>query len=172
MRYVLIDRILAVTPGRALTAIKNVSLSDDLVSSDAAGRPALPGSMVLESMAQAAGLLAIATRGAQAQPVLAKVQPFASHGDAVPGDQVRLEAALEDVRPEGCRAAVTASVDGRALAVATIYLGFVPLDAARAAVMRAALDDTFPGWFGTGWAVAADERSRVTHESGAGIERR
>lgn len=147
MRYVLIDRILAVTPGRALTAIKNVSLSDDLVSRYGPGRSALPGAMLLESMAQAAGLLAIATRGAQAQPVLAKVQPFVSQADAVPGDQVRLEAALEDVRPEGCRAAVTASVAGRPVADATIYLGFVPLDDARATVMRAALEDAFPGWF-------------------------
>lgn len=147
MRYVLIDRILALTPGRRLAAIKNVSVSDDLVSTYGAGRSALPASMVLEAMAQGAGLLAIATIGARAQPVLAKVQPFTSHGDAAPGDQIRIDAALEDVRPEGCRAHVTASVDGRPLADAMVYLGFVPLDEARAAVMRTVLEDTFPGWF-------------------------
>ena len=147
MRYVLLDRILEVTPGRTLTAVKNVSVSDDLVSTYGPGRSALPASMVLESMAQGAGLLAVATTGAQAQPVLAKVQPFTSHRDAVPGDQIRIEAALEDVRSEGCRAHVSASVDGRPLADAMVYLGFVPLDEARAAVLRAALQDTFPGWF-------------------------
>lgn len=147
MRYVLIDRILAIAPGRTLTALKNVSASDDLVSTYGRGRSALPASMVLEAMAQGAGLLATATNGAQAQPVLAKVQPFTSHGDAAPGDQIRIEAALEDVRPEGCRAHVIASVDGRPLADAMVYLGFVPLDEARAAIMHAALEDTFPGWF-------------------------
>jgi 3-hydroxyacyl-[acyl-carrier-protein] dehydratase len=147
VRYVLIDRILAITPGGTLTALKNVSASDDLVSSYGRGRSALPASMVLESMAQGAGLLAVATTGVQVQPVLAKVQPFTSQGDAVPGDQIRIEAALQDVRPEGCRANVTASVGGRPLADATIYLGFVPLDDARTVMLRAALEDAFPGWF-------------------------
>lgn len=147
MRYVLIDRILALTPGCALTAIKNVSVSDDLVSQYGPGRSSLPGSMVLEAMAQAAGLLAIATAGGRTQPVLAKVQPFTSHAEAAPGDQIRIDAALEDLRAEGCRAHVTASVDGRPLADATVYLGFVPLDETRAGVMRAALENTFPDWF-------------------------
>lgn len=147
VRYVLLDRILAITPGHTVSALKNVSASDDLVSRYGPGRSALPASMVLEAMAQGAGVLAVATTGARVQPVLAKVQPFTSRGDAVPGDQIRIDGALEDLRSEGCRAHVTAAVDGRPLADATIYLGFVPLDEARAVVLRAALEDAFPGWF-------------------------
>ena len=144
MRYVLIDRIVSLAPGRTLSGFKNVTAAEDLVSDEGRGRRALPASMVLEAMAQGAGLLALATSDGRSQPVLAKVQPFASYGDAVPGDQVRIDAALEDVRTEGCRARVTASIDGRPLADATVYLGFVALDDAQAAVMRAALEETFP----------------------------
>jgi 3-hydroxymyristoyl/3-hydroxydecanoyl-(acyl carrier protein) dehydratase len=147
MRYVLIDRILAVTPGRALSAMKNVSASDDLVRHYAGRGSALPASMVLEAMAQAAGLLAVATSDAAVQPVLAKVQPCVSRAETVPGDQLRIDAVLEDVRAEGCRARVAAAAGGRPVAEATIYLGFVALDSGRAAVLRAALAESFPGWF-------------------------
>ena len=155
MRYVLIDRIVAVTPGRALTAVKNVSASDDLVTRYAPGVSALPSSMVLEAMAQAAGLLVVATIGVRAQPVLAKVQPFEAHGLAVPGDQIRLDAELEDLRDEGCRARVAASVSGRPLADATIYLGLVPLDEGTALRLREALADSFTDFFEVGPQVEA-----------------
>ena len=96
MRYILIDRITALVPGHSLDAIKHVRQADDLVSRDAAGRCALPAAMVLEAMAQAAGLLVAASLAVPAQPVLAKVQPFTAYGDARPGDAVAIRAELGD----------------------------------------------------------------------------
>src|SRR5205814_481907 len=87
------------------------------------GISALPASMVLETMAQAAGLLVAATVPAPSLPVLAKVQPFSAHGLARPGDCVTVDARLEDVREEGCRTTVTAAVGGRLLAAATARSG-------------------------------------------------
>jgi 3-hydroxymyristoyl/3-hydroxydecanoyl-(acyl carrier protein) dehydratase len=151
MRYVLIDRITALVPGQSLAAIKHVGHGDDLVTRYAAGLSALPGAMLLEAMAQAAGLLVAATIVTPTQPVLAKVQPFTAYGDARPGDSVAIRVELEEIRSEGCRARVAASIDDRPLADATIYLALVPLEEgsadSRASVLRAALADTFPEWF-------------------------
>lgn len=151
MRYILIDRITALVPGHSLEAIKNVCQAEDLVSRDAAGRSALPAAMVLEAMAQAAGLLVAASIAVPAQPVLAKVQPFTAYGEARPGDAVAIRAELEELRAEGCRARVAASIDARPLADATIFLALVPLEgagaASRAASMRTMLAETFPEWF-------------------------
>jgi 3-hydroxyacyl-[acyl-carrier-protein] dehydratase len=148
VRYVLIDRITALEPGRRLAAIKNVSLSDDLVTRIRPGVSALPGSMVLEAMAQAAGLLVVASVQAPAQPVLAKVQPFTAHADATAGDRIELLAQLQDLRSEGARASVTAAVDGQTIAEAVIYLGLMPIEGDdRIALMRERLADAFPGWF-------------------------
>src|SRR5258708_10693349 len=151
MRYILIDRITALVPGHSLDAIKNVSHAEDLVTRDGAGRSALPGTMVLEAMAQAAGLLAAATIAVPAQPVLAKVQPFTAYRDARPGDAVAIRAELEELRTEGCRTRVAASIDDRPLADATIFLALVPLQgpgaASRAASMPPLLAETFPQWF-------------------------
>ena len=151
MRYVLIDRITGLEAGRSLTAFKNVSLSDDLVVPVAPGVSALPASMVLEAMAQAAGLLVIASSTQLAQPVLAKVQPFTAYGHAKAGDRVTMRAELDDLRGEGARVRVTASVDGALLAEAVIVLALMPIDndEERIALMRERLDDTFPGWFDT-----------------------
>lgn len=151
MRYVLIDRITSLVPGRSLTAIKNVSVSDDLVTRYAPGVSALPASMALEAMAQAAGILVAATIDFRAQPVLAKVQPFAAYGRAAPGDQIDLRADLEELNDVGCRAQVTAHVGQTLLAEAFIYLALVPLERREqsldSAELRAVMRDTFPGWF-------------------------
>jgi 3-hydroxymyristoyl/3-hydroxydecanoyl-(acyl carrier protein) dehydratase len=148
VRYVLVDRITALAPGRALSGIKNVSLSDDLVGPIRPGVSALPGSMVLEAMAQAAGLLVVASVDEPAQPVLAKVQPFRAYTDAVAGDRIELHAELQDLRSEGARANVTALVDGKVIADAVIYLGLMPIEGEeRVAMMRERLASTFPGWF-------------------------
>jgi 3-hydroxyacyl-[acyl-carrier-protein] dehydratase len=149
VRYVLVDRITALEPGRTLAAIKNVSVSDDLVRRVGPGVSALPASMLLEAMAQAAGLLVIASAERPAQPVLAKVQPFSAHAEPVAGDQVQLRATLEDLRTEGARTQVTASVDGTTIAEAVIYLGLMSIEGdERVALMREGLADAFPGWFG------------------------
>jgi 3-hydroxyacyl-[acyl-carrier-protein] dehydratase len=151
MRYVLVDRITSLTPGQTLRAIKNVTAADAMVTRHGPGLWVFQAAMVLEAMAQAAGLLAIATTEGRVLPVLAKVRLFTSHRHAVPGDQLCLEARLEDVRAEGCRASVTASVDNMLAADAAIYLGFVALETPAAAgspaPVLAALTDSFPGWF-------------------------
>jgi hypothetical protein len=119
----------------------------------APGVSALPASMVLEAMAQAAGLLVIASSTQLAQPVLAKVQPFAAYGHAKAGDRITMRAELEDLRDEGARVRVTASVDGASLAEAVIVLALMPIDGderdVRVQLMRERLDETFPGWFDT-----------------------
>jgi 3-hydroxymyristoyl/3-hydroxydecanoyl-(acyl carrier protein) dehydratase len=151
MRYILVDRITALVPGHSLDAIKNVTHAEDLVTRDRAGRSALPAAMVLEAMAQAAGLLVAASSTVAAQPVLAKVQPFAAYDEARPGDAIAIRVELEELRAAGCRARVSAAIASRPLADATIFLALVPLDgaglAARSVSMRALLAETFPGWF-------------------------
>jgi len=151
MRYVLIDRITALVPGQSLDAIKSVTHADDLVTRYAPGLFALPATMVLEAMAQAAGLLAGASVTTMVQPLLAKVQPFTAYRDARPGDRVAIRAEIAEIRSEGCRTQVSASTDDGRLADATIYLAFFPLDgdgaASRAATLRAMLADMYPRWF-------------------------
>ncbi len=151
MRYVLVDRITELRKGYSLRGIKNVTMSDDLMTTHWTGQTLLPSAMLLESMAQAAGLLVATIIDCSAQPVLAKVQPFAAHGQARAGDQIELYVKLEDLREEGCRAMAVATIANCALAEATIYLALIPFgeDIARTRreLLRAHLATLSPGWF-------------------------
>lgn len=103
--------------------------------------------MLLEAMAQTAGVLAAASAGWTRQPVLAKVQPFTAYGMAVPGDQIVIDASLEDQKDEGCRANVRATIDGAPIADATIYLALIGADDVdRASMARRTFAELFPGW--------------------------
>jgi 3-hydroxyacyl-[acyl-carrier-protein] dehydratase len=152
MRYVLLDRIVALEPGNRLRAIKNVTIGDDLVRHHGDGLRTLPSSMLVEAMAQAGGLLAYVTVDFAALPVLAKVSRAECDAWARPGDRVELDARLDDLRAEGCEIDAVACIDGRAVARATFVLALVGLDgeteSRRAELHRNYLATLFPEWFG------------------------
>jgi 3-hydroxyacyl-[acyl-carrier-protein] dehydratase len=148
VRYVLVDRILSLTPHQHLRALKNVTATDEAAVSAGAGMPHLPAAMLLESMAQAAGLLVIASSATAVQPVLAKVQAFAMSSLARPGDRIVVDASLDDLRPEGARLRVTAGVDERTIASAVVLLALVGIDAPdEQQLLTARLAALFPAWF-------------------------
>lgn len=57
MRFVLIDRILEVDPGRSLVALKNLSLSEEYLADHFPGFPVMPGVLMLEALTQAGAWL-------------------------------------------------------------------------------------------------------------------
>jgi 3-hydroxyacyl-[acyl-carrier-protein] dehydratase len=130
MRYCMVDRFLEFESGKRALAIKNVSLSDDLTTEYQPGKSFLPPTMLLESIAQTAGILLMSSLQNLGQAMLAKVSTFRCPGVALPGDQVKIEVLLEDIRDEGCRVNANARVDGNVIAEATFLLAIVPSDVA------------------------------------------
>ena len=57
----LIDRVIDFTPGESLHAIKNVSINEPIFTGHFPNQPIFPGVLILESMAQATGLLGFKT---------------------------------------------------------------------------------------------------------------
>lgn len=57
MRFVLIDRILDVQPGRSLRAVKNLSLAEEYLNDHFPGFPVMPGVLMLEALTQAGAWL-------------------------------------------------------------------------------------------------------------------
>ncbi len=54
MRFSLIDRVIAIEPGKSITAVKGVSLSEEYLADHFPRFPVLPGVLMLEAMTQAA----------------------------------------------------------------------------------------------------------------------
>ena len=62
----MIDRVLECEPGKRIVALKNVSVNEPFFQGHFPGVPIMPGVLILEAMAQAAGVLAFSTQGQQA----------------------------------------------------------------------------------------------------------
>jgi len=61
--FLLIDRVLDYEPGKRLTAIKNISFNEPIFTGHFPQKPIYPGVLILESLAQATGILAFRTVG-------------------------------------------------------------------------------------------------------------
>ena len=61
--FLMIDRVLSVTVGESLTAIKNVTVNEPCFTGHFPENPVMPGVLILEALAQAAAILAYLTDG-------------------------------------------------------------------------------------------------------------
>ena len=154
MRYILIDRITAYESGKMLKAIKNVTFSDGVGRPHGANWMPFPAAFVMESMAQAAGLLVAMTIDYKAQPVLAKVQQMRVYGRAKPGDRLDVFAGLEDIQEEGARLYVKSSRSGVPIAEATVFLSLLSFEALgmekaskHRRMLRSVVANLAPEWF-------------------------
>ncbi|MDH4375631.1 MAG: 3-hydroxyacyl-ACP dehydratase FabZ [Ramlibacter sp.] len=95
----LVDRVLSLTKGERIVAIKNVTINEPFFTGHFPHRPVMPGVLILEAMAQAAALLSFATEGVT--PDDKTVYYFAGIDGArfkrpvEPGDQLTMEVSLE-----------------------------------------------------------------------------
>jgi 3-hydroxyacyl-[acyl-carrier-protein] dehydratase len=94
--FLLVDRVLEIEPHKRLRAIKNVTINEPFFQGHFPGHPVMPGVLIIEAMAQAAGLLTQLSdppRPPDAeQPVyyLVKVDKARFSRIVVPGDQLSL----------------------------------------------------------------------------------
>ncbi len=130
----MIDRVKECEPGKRIVALKNVSANEPYFQGHFPGRPILPGVLILEAMAQAAGLL-----------VFSAEQP-AGHADGsvyyyvgidnarfkkpvVPGDQLELEVTFERMLRGIGKFSCQARVAGAVVAEAQILCSVRPVGA-------------------------------------------
>jgi 3-hydroxyacyl-[acyl-carrier-protein] dehydratase len=61
--FLMVDRVLECVPGKTIRALKNVTVNEPFFPGHFAHRPVMPGVLILEALAQAAGILAFRTAG-------------------------------------------------------------------------------------------------------------
>jgi UDP-3-O-[3-hydroxymyristoyl] N-acetylglucosamine deacetylase / 3-hydroxyacyl-[acyl-carrier-protein] dehydratase len=128
----LVDRVLELQPGRRVVAIKNVSVNEPFFQGHWPGRPIMPGVLIIEAMAQAAGVLIAATMPRYGRAALiASIDDVKLRRPVVPGDQLRLEIVGQRIKQNTAYVTGVAKV-GEALA-AQAKIRFVMVDAQLAA---------------------------------------
>ncbi len=116
MRFYLIDRIEEIRYGDYATAVKCVTLSEEIFNEHFPGHPIFPGSLLMEGMAQLAGSLFELTMRHREEPmlraVLSLVNRLKFRRPVVPGDRVLIRATITSMHTESGMAKVKAEVDG------------------------------------------------------------
>ena len=110
MRRYWIDRFEVFVRGQRAVAIKNVALSEEPFDGYSPGYPVMPASLIVEGMAQTAGLLIGEMDGFAQRVVLAKIGKAVFHFPAHPGDTLRYTATILDMKSDGAMATVTSHV--------------------------------------------------------------
>jgi 3-hydroxyacyl-[acyl-carrier-protein] dehydratase len=129
----MIDRVKELDPGKRIVALKNVSANEPHFQGHFPGRPIMPGVLILEAMAQAAGVMVFSAQG-NGQQSERSVYYYVGIDNArfkkpvVPGDQLEIEViferALRGIGKFGC----VARVAGQTVAEATILCSIKAVD--------------------------------------------
>jgi 3-hydroxyacyl-[acyl-carrier-protein] dehydratase len=121
MRWFWIDRFEEFVRGKHATAVKNVSLAEEHLHDHFPGAAMMPSSLIVEGMAQTAGLLVADAIEFNRRVVLAKVAAADFQFDAVPGDSIRFHAEILDLKPAGSLAKVRSTVGDREQGEAELF---------------------------------------------------
>ena len=147
MRYLLLDRILTLRPPESATAIKCVSLADDVFVDHFPGHPVMPGALLIEALAQLGGVLVEATlreRGRdRLHAILTMVDRARFRQMVRPGDRVELRAEGMAAGEDGGRVRGLAHVEGALAVEAELTFALMPITDERLIERRREILDTW-----------------------------
>lgn len=127
MRWFWVDRFIDFKSGKSARAVKNVSLAEEHLHDHFPGYPVQPPALMIEGMAQTAGVLVGEAFDFREKVILAKIGSAKFHRLVTPGDQIVYNAeVIDEIRPEG--ASIRGTITCGDELVAEIELMFVHLD--------------------------------------------
>jgi 3-hydroxyacyl-[acyl-carrier-protein] dehydratase len=127
--FLMVDRVLSVTPGKSIVAVKNVSANEAYFMGHFPGHPVMPGVLVIEALAQAGGVLAWESATAEQRLwvlYLVGIDETRFRQAVRPGDQLLLKVDLVQRKRNLWRFQARAEVDGKAVAETVLLLADGP----------------------------------------------
>ncbi len=122
--FLLVDRVIELEHGKSITAIKNVSYNEPYFLGHFPVKPVMPGVLIIEALAQAAGLLAFETQGVVPDDdelfYLVGVDKARFKQPVYPGDQLMLQVEIQKSMRGIWKFSGAATVDGKLAASADL----------------------------------------------------
>lgn len=120
--FLLIDRVIDLTPKERIVAIKNVTINEPFFAGHFPGNPIMPGVLILEAIAQAGGALLLTEVQDRADKlmVFTGIERARFRRPVVPGDQLRIEVEVKVWRQNAVRMEGKAFVGDKRAAEATV----------------------------------------------------
>lgn len=115
--FLLVDRVISFEADNKISAIKNITINEPIFTGHFPGAPVFPGVLIIEALAQAAGILAFKSRDRSLEDgyiyYLAGTDKTKFKRSVIPGDQVRLEVEIINLRNHWMKASGKAWVDNK-----------------------------------------------------------
>jgi 3-hydroxyacyl-[acyl-carrier-protein] dehydratase len=93
--FLLVDRVIDIVPGQSATGIKNVSVNEPFFQGHFPGRPIMPGVLIVEAMAQTAGIVVVdyslGVNSSNDLVYFMAIENARFRRPVVPGDQLRIQ---------------------------------------------------------------------------------
>lgn len=146
--FLLVDRVLECVRGERIRALKNVTYNEPYFTGHFPARPVMPGVLIIEALAQVAGLLAFITHNVLASPNLnvyfVGIDKCRFRRPVQPGDQLILNARFERAFKGIWQLATLAEVAGEEVAHAQIMIAPNVKEAAPAAARATPVSSAEP----------------------------
>lgn len=125
MRWLWIDKFAEFTSKQSATAIKAVAMAEEHLHDLYPGFPIVPHSLIVEGMAQTAGILVGEAREFKEKVILAKVGRAMFHKLSRPGETLRFEAKIEQLTEAGASISGKVTSDGELVAEIEIMFSHI-----------------------------------------------
>lgn len=125
--FLLVDRILSVEPEKRIVGLKNVTVNEQFFQGHFPGAPVMPGVLIIESMAQVAGVLIYRDMPDRDKKLIyfTGIENAKFRRPVTPGDQLLIEMELLGRRNTFGKMAGRATVDGKLAAEAVVLFAIV-----------------------------------------------
>lgn len=126
MRFILVDKILELEPGKCIRASKRINEDEDYFQDHFPGFPVVPGVLLTEMMAQTAGKCLDAEKKSRGKAMLAQIISASFRGWVTPGQDVIINATIKTNRPSFATANSYIEVNNKNVCTAEFFFAFVP----------------------------------------------
>ena len=118
--FLLVDRILEMEENRKIVGLKNVTINEPFFQGHFPGHPIMPGVLIIEAMAQVGGMLLMGSVHDHQNKVVyfMSLDNVKFRRPVRPGDQIRFELEIVQMRGPVCKMTGVARVDGEVVAEA------------------------------------------------------
>ena len=113
--FVMVDRVVELEPGHRIVTLKNVTINEPFFQGHFPGNPIMPGVLILEAMAQSAGVLTFESLPPDKRNILVYfmgIDRARFRRMVLPGDQLVIEIILKRLKTRAVKATGQARVDG------------------------------------------------------------
>jgi len=126
MRWIWIDKFVEFHSTKRAVAIKNVTLAEEHLKDHFPGFPVMPECLMIEAMAQTAGILVGQAKNFEEKVILAKIKKAVFFDYVKPGDTIKLDAKIDSITSEA--ASTSGKITRSQKPIAEIDLMFSHID--------------------------------------------